>query len=171
MADVKVISDTIQEFNGDRYYLCGYYYQHKGKRLHRAVWEYYNGEIPEGYHVHHIDEDRSNNAIENLALMPGIEHMKMHGQEEQRREHGRQVIKIAIEVAPEWHRSEAGREWHSQHIQERWEKMEPYVRTCSWCGKEYETRDMGHKGNHFCSGRCKAAFRRDRLRKEEHDED
>ena len=31
------------------------------KRLHRCVWEYYNGEIPKGYHIHHKDNDKSNN--------------------------------------------------------------------------------------------------------------
>lgn len=171
MADVKVISDTIQEFEGERFYLCGYYFQHNGKRLHRTVWEYYNGPIPEGYHVHHIDEDRSNNNIENLALMPGIEHMKHHGQDESRKEHGRRVIKIAIEMAPEWHRSDDGHAWHSMHLKEVWNNREPHIQTCSWCGKDYETKDMSGRENHFCSGRCKAAFRRNRLRREAEDED
>ena len=30
---VEVLSDTIQVFNGERFYLCGNYFQHKGKRL------------------------------------------------------------------------------------------------------------------------------------------
>ena len=158
---VIVISETIQEFQGVRYYLCGYYYQHKGKRLHRAVWEFFNGEIPEGYHVHHIDEDRSNNNIENLSLMPGVEHMTMHAQEESRRENGRRAIRIAIELAPEWHRSEEGREWHRNHVKKLWEKyQEPREVTCTGCGCTYLTRDIGHKGSHFCSNNCKARYYR-----------
>ena len=82
----QVISDTIQEFNGERFYLCGKYFQHNGKRLHRAVWEYHNGEIPEGYHIHHIDGNRFNNDITNLSLMPGLDHMKEHAGEESRRD-------------------------------------------------------------------------------------
>ena len=35
--EYKVVSETIQELNGERFYLCGKYYQHNGKRLHRAV--------------------------------------------------------------------------------------------------------------------------------------
>ena len=67
--EVKVISNTVQKFNGESYYLCGQYFQRKGKRLHRTVWEFHNGTIPKGYHVHHKDGNRSNNAIENLTLM------------------------------------------------------------------------------------------------------
>ena len=37
--EYKVVSETIQELNGERFYLGGKYYQHNGKRLHRAVWE------------------------------------------------------------------------------------------------------------------------------------
>ena len=36
------------------------------KRLHRYVWELHYGEIPEGYHIHHIDFDKSNNDISNF---------------------------------------------------------------------------------------------------------
>jgi hypothetical protein len=50
----------------------GYYLSakpiHNDKRimLHRYVWIKYNGEIPKGYSVHHIDENKENNDIMNL---------------------------------------------------------------------------------------------------------
>ena len=65
---VNIISETKQEFNGVVYYKCGEYYQRKGIRLHREVWKYHNGEIPKGYHVHHIDSNKNNNSIDNLEL-------------------------------------------------------------------------------------------------------
>ena len=34
---VRIVSGTIQEFRDERYYLCGFYYQRNGKRLHRAL--------------------------------------------------------------------------------------------------------------------------------------
>lgn len=160
MADVKIISKTIQEFNGERYYLCGRYYQHHGKRLHRDVWELHNGPIPEGYHIHHIDGDRSNNSLENLALMPGLAHMKEHASEESRRENGRRAIKIAIQVAPEWHGSEEGRQWHSEHAKRSWAKRQPMKYICTECGKEFESTQIRYTGNHFCNQNCKAKFRR-----------
>lgn len=41
----------------------------KYKRLHRAVWEWHNGEIQEGMQIDHLDRDKSNNRIENLRLV------------------------------------------------------------------------------------------------------
>ena len=71
--------------------------------LHRSIWSYYNGEIPEGYHIHHIDEDKSNNAIENLRLIEGREHLRMHMLTPERQSMSRESIKIASEKAKEWH--------------------------------------------------------------------
>jgi hypothetical protein len=36
--------------------------------LHRAIWIYHNGEIPEGMDIDHVDGDRANNRIENIRL-------------------------------------------------------------------------------------------------------
>lgn len=166
MANVTVISDTIQSFNGERFYLCGYYFQHNGKRLHRAVWEYFNGAIPKGFQIHHKDGNRSNNDITNLELIEAEKHIKHHAKEESRREHGRKVIKLAIEKAPEWHHSKEGKKWHSIHAKEYWDKAPLNTYVCSYCGKEYQTRAVRHEGNHFCCNNHKAAFRRERIRNE-----
>lgn len=53
--------------------------KYRGKRLHRLVYEdYYNIKIPDDYDIHHIDEDKSNNAIDNLVLMTHEEHTILH---------------------------------------------------------------------------------------------
>lgn len=39
------------------------------RQLHRVIWEALYGPIPSGMEVNHIDEDKSNNKIENLNLM------------------------------------------------------------------------------------------------------
>lgn len=46
--------------------------------LHRLVWEQANGPIPDGYIVHHIDEDKMNNVLSNLQLVTHAEHSKIH---------------------------------------------------------------------------------------------
>lgn len=158
---VIVISPTIQQFNGERFYLCGNYFQHQGKRLHIAVWKYHNGEIPKGYHVHHIDEDRTNNQIENLGLLPARLHLSFHQREEKRKEYQQKHIKNIRELASEWHGSEAGREMHSRLAKRYWETAGTITYTCMECGKEFESRHhYGPDENRFCSNKCKAAFRR-----------
>lgn len=165
--EVQVISNTIQKFNGESYYLCGYYYQRKGRRLHRTVWEYHNGEIPQGYHVHHIDGDRSNNDISNLTLMQGSEHLSEHMSREERKAQSREDVKKAIAAAPAWHRSEEGKEWHSKLSREVWKNRTTQTYICSYCGKEFKTKHIyGANSNHFCHPNCKAAFRRRRIRNE-----
>lgn len=155
---VKVISPTIQEFNGERFYLCGRYFQHKGKRLHVAVWRYYNGEIPKGYHVHHKDGNRAHNDIDNLELMLSNMHMSMHSSA--REEYNKRHIEDIRVLASEWHGSEAGRAWHSVHAKETWAHMGEHEYVCSSCGKTFMTRHIyGPDENHFCSNACKTYFR------------
>ena len=55
---------------------CGYYQVQLYKNLigknylvHRLVWEAFNGQIPEGLQVNHINEIKSDNRLENLNLM------------------------------------------------------------------------------------------------------
>lgn len=49
-----------------------------GKYLHIAVWEAFNGEVPDGYDVHHINHNPSDNRLENLELITRNEHAVMH---------------------------------------------------------------------------------------------
>ncbi len=53
---------------------------------HRVVWEKYNGKIPEGFHVHHINGIRNDNRIENLELLPKAVHTAMHTLERWKKE-------------------------------------------------------------------------------------
>ena len=46
--------------------------------IHRACWEAYRGPIPKGHVIHHIDGNRTNNAIENLVCMTNGEHIGLH---------------------------------------------------------------------------------------------
>ena len=164
---VNVISDTVQEFNGERFYLCGFYFQHSGKRLHRAVWKYHNGEIPKGYHIHHKDENRSNNSIENLEMIKGSEHLALHGAEEKNKVNARKNMHKAMECAKEWHGTKEGFAFHSKLSKETWAKREMQTYNCSFCGKEFQTKKIyGANMNHFCHPNCKARFRTKRLRDE-----
>ena len=37
----------------------------KGFKVHRLVWEAFNGPIPEGMQVNHLNEDKTDNRLEN----------------------------------------------------------------------------------------------------------
>lgn len=41
--------------------------------VHHLVWEAFNGPIPEGMQINHIDEDKTNNRLENLSLVTPLE--------------------------------------------------------------------------------------------------
>lgn len=41
----------------------------KAYRVHRLVWSAFNGQIPEGLQVNHINEIKTDNRLENLNLM------------------------------------------------------------------------------------------------------
>ena len=41
----------------------------KTARIHRLVWETFNGEIPIGKEIDHIDSDKKNNKLDNLQLL------------------------------------------------------------------------------------------------------
>lgn len=71
-----------QVFNGCKYTVNhnGYYRKTYGDRqlMHRDVWEYHNGPIPEGWDVHHKDENKANNDISNFECLPKAEHTRLY---------------------------------------------------------------------------------------------
>ena len=153
MERVNVLSETQQEFRGKIYYLCDKYFQNGGERLHRTVWEYHNGSIPDGYCIHH-KEGKHLNQIENLELMESTAHSSLHN-----KGHDRSITKAALDAAAEWHRGAEGIEWHRKHYENTKEALHKKVlRVCANCNAE--TFSNKKTGNVFCCNNCKSAFRR-----------
>jgi len=48
---------------------------------HRLVWIKANGDIPNGHIIHHINENKKDNRLENLQLMSYTEHNQLHSHE------------------------------------------------------------------------------------------
>lgn len=62
-------------------YLFVFVEKNKMKKIAHLVWEAFNGEIPKGYDVHHINHNRQDNRLENLCLMLSSDHRKLHNEE------------------------------------------------------------------------------------------
>ena len=71
-----------QEYDGKKFTLRnnGYYSLTKSDRclMHRYVWEKERGKIPDGWDIHHKDEKKSNNHIDNLECLPKSEHTRLY---------------------------------------------------------------------------------------------
>ena len=51
---------------------------------HRYVWETANGEIPDGYQIHHVNGNKKDNRLENLMIMTNSEHQTLHNKNKKR---------------------------------------------------------------------------------------
>jgi len=160
MDDPKVLSKRQQIFNNETYWKCGVYFQRYGKRLHRAVWELNNGEIPKGYDIHHIDFDHVNNQLSNLALLPEKEHCKLHVLRNIESGVIGTISQQALDAAAEWHGSEDGKDWHKQHYENNKHLLHKRInRQCTQCGKIHNTCKVNTE-TAFCSNNCKSQYRR-----------
>ena len=70
----------------DRLVLCSTHDNYGYERLslrsglicvHRLVWETFKGEIPEGLEIDHMDNNRKNNALNNLQLVTRAENIRL----------------------------------------------------------------------------------------------
>jgi hypothetical protein len=151
---------TLDEKTG--YYLCSSISSNKiRERMHRYVWMFFNGAIPKGYQVHHINGDRGNNVISNLQLLKMRAHQSLHGRKNDEKHHDVMVARMdyAREYASEWHGSKAGKLWHKEHYKRTKAVLrEKKVMVCECCGKEFAAEY--HGVNRFCSNKCNAAQRR-----------
>lgn len=144
--DPVIISPTKQRFNDINYYFDGRYYTNKWsdkRRLHQRVWEDAHGPIPEGYHVHHINEDKADNRLENLECLSPSEHMAKHPCT-------RPWPKQARDAATEWHRSDEGRAWH--RAVNLGKKAPRKLFVCIQCGKDFLA---AHSRSGMCDQVCR----------------
>ena len=78
MLPIKTVTDTKKTFNGINFYRDGRGNYLCSITLHRFIWQYVNGEIPDGYEIHHRDLNHDNNDISNLQLLTTEEHKQLH---------------------------------------------------------------------------------------------
>jgi len=123
--------------------------------LHQAIWKWFYGPIPDGYHIHHKDGCPLNNLLENLECVTRKQHGQRHAADdlERTRAHAAKIRPLT----KEWHASEAGRAWHSEHGKRTWEGRIGTARQCEQCGNVYQTK-AGRETVRFCSRVCINAY-------------
>lgn len=111
--------------------------------LHRRIWSDANGPIPDGMVVHHKDGDWKNNNINNLELLPNVEHCKVHMSIRWKNHDQASVfiegLEKARDEAKEWHRSAEGREWHIENGKLSWQSKKTTLVSCVVCSSNFET--------------------------------
>lgn len=138
------------DYCGERFYIQSSkrYFQSGRKNtserlLHRRIWSDVNGPIPDGMVIHHKDGDWKNNNINNLELLPNVEHCKVHMDIRWRNAEQAVVfiegLEKAREKAKEWHRSVEGREWHTENGKLSWQNKKTTMVSCVVCSSDFET--------------------------------
>lgn len=146
---VEQVDETHQKFDG-----VNYRRTHKGhytasRFIHRDVWQYYHGDIPEGdYDVHHIDQNPANNDISNLQLLTGKEHAELHAAQL------RAPNKECPVCGKIFHPSDYTQRFCSRPCVMEFRKQKT-EKICPVCGKKF----FGHSKRVFCSNSCSAHFR------------
>lgn len=145
-----ILDDTHQEFLGVVYHQNSKgYFLHNDSLLHRVVWEFFFGEIPDGYEIHHRDHNPANNQIENLQCLTKSEHHKLHAA-------AMSKIEIVCPVCGKIFLARANRpaKFCSQHcrFKQKYVPAQKEKRICEWCGQEFETSSKSLA--RFCSHHC-----------------
>lgn len=77
-----VVLKPAQVFDGVKFTpnTDGYFRRTDGDRelMHRYVWMFYNGEIPFKFEIHHRNENKADNRIENLEMLSKAEHTRLY---------------------------------------------------------------------------------------------
>lgn len=105
---------------------------------HRLVIYEAGVSFPYGFEIHHIDEDRGNNRLDNLAVVTSVAHRRLHHPEGSvvRNQHGEGVVGQGI----------------TRQYRER--KAALGDRVCAACGEDISGRRVDAR---FCSQTCRHA--------------
>lgn len=157
----------------------GYYRSGRWVLLHREVWRFYNGEIPEGYHIHHKDEDKSNNKLDNLELVTPKEHYEKHKDSlvattklthAAKKADGTSLFvynnpakleknrKLLSDLAIERMNRPESREFFSKRMVEVHKTKAPVEYTCLFCGQSCTSLAM--RKALFCNNNCGRKYHR-----------
>ena len=137
---VEIIDDTHQKFDGIVYNKSKSGHYTAGVSIHRAVYAYYYGDIPDDHVVHHINEIKSDNNISNLLMMTKGEHSTLHGPKRIHPKRPKHIIKCEYCGKEVETVVNSTRRFCSNKCQKnaRYHSgVDIEIRNCAFCGKEF----------------------------------
>lgn len=136
----------MEEFEGKIFRIQNGYFCRGNKRLHRLIWEKFNGKIPKGFDIHHKDGNKLNNSLSNLECIPHSMHLSLHMKSNKK--------------LYDWHKTEEGRKALGKHSKEIWKNRKIHTLSCLQCGKSFEAKQIDRAK--YCDNKCEQAARRAR---------
>lgn len=147
---VEVIDDKHQKFNGNTYcQVAGSKHLARNNFIHRVIFQYYYGEIPDGYEIHHNDHNPLNNDITNLQMLTKAEHQQLHRKTATQ---NKCICEYCGNIFTS-NRQESPR-FCSRRCQSKWHYYfgKKYQKICPICNTGFETP---YKHQKYCSTTCK----------------
>lgn len=141
----------------------------KKTRLHVDVWSDVHGQRPpKGFHVHHVDDDKTNNHPDNLQLLRAGKHLSDHLKKrvQENPVYYQEMAKRIVKKAAEWSKTEKGLQFRREHVKNVLSKASKHLfevtinKVCENCGKQYKAKLITEKTARFCKNSCKSAWRR-----------
>lgn len=127
--------------------------------LHRLLWIAAFGPIPKGFDVHHKDENKQNNSLDNFELKPRSLHRRDHmlqllGRDPVLRQKLVKQLLNARVNCHNWLHTDLGKDWARGQLARTREKLRDYV--CAYCGVTFTASVIArHK---FCNRACASKF-------------
>ena len=146
----EIIDDTYQRFNGVIFHQNNSGHFTANFPIHRAVYLYYHGDIPDNRDIHHIDHNKANNVAENLQCLTPSEHKHIHNMTTKPREFvceicGKKFFSTRLDSQNVRYCSKRcnARAFKQSHME---------TRICAYCGKEFSA--LAINNTQFCSQTC-----------------
>lgn len=149
---VEIIDENHQKFDGFIYRRCKDGHYTRCSLIHRDVWQYFKSELPSGYHVHHVDENKDNNNFSNFQILTSSEHRALHNKSSKQIEY---VCQFFGKTFMSNKTDNSSVQFCSKKCYNKWahrEKTE--ARTCTICGKKFIISKYSH--TQTCSLSCRS---------------
>jgi len=140
---IMPIKKIINKRNGYAHLYCHSAFEYS--KEHRIVAEAVLGELPQGFHTHHKDENKLNNLPSNLEYRKKHQHLSSHSKENYKKQDHKHRKKKHIESISNW-KSREGKN------NANWRGGKEHNTECLYCGKKFHSFPC--QKQKYCSRKC-----------------